>query len=84
MNSLTSVKTSLYNVCTGRSTSVVDLARVIAGLCGITADIRFAPPRAGEIRVSLGSPDRLKAALGVDCRTTVADGLRATLDSLKL
>ncbi len=83
MGSLTGVKTSLYNVCTGRSTSVVDLAQTIAGLCGIRAEISFAPPRAGEIRVSLGSPDRLKTELGVACRTEIADGLRATLASLK-
>ncbi len=83
MAGLTSVKTGIYNVCTGRSTSVVDLARTIAGLCGIVADITFAPPRAGEIRVSLGSPAKLKAELGVECRTEIADGLRATLDSLK-
>jgi len=83
MVSLTGVKTSLYNVCTGRSTSVVDLAHTIAGLCGIGPDITFVPPRAGEIQVSVGSPARLKAELGIDCRTEIADGLRATLDSLK-
>jgi len=84
MGSLTGgAKTSLYNVCTGRSTSVVDLAQTIAGLCGLRAEITFAPPRAGEIRVSLGSPDRLKIELGVACDTDIADGLRATLDSLK-
>lgn len=83
MAGLTTVKTQIYNVCTGRSTSVVDLAQIIAGLCGITADITFAPPRAGEIRTSLGSPARLKAELGIECRTPIADGLRATLASLK-
>ena len=83
MGSLTTVKTAVYNVCTGRSTSVVDLAHTIAGLCGIAADISFATPRAGEIRVSLGSPAKLKAELGIECRTEIADGLRATLESLK-
>ncbi|MDB5361213.1 MAG: epimerase [Rhodospirillales bacterium] len=82
MAGLTTVKTSIYNVCTGRSTSVVDLAQIIAGLCGIAADITFAPPRAAEIRTSLGSPARLKAELGIECRTDIADGLRATLASL--
>ena len=77
------VATGLYNVCTGRSISVLDLAHTIAGLCGIAAEIGFAPARAGEIRVSLGSPDRLRTELGVECRTEISDGLRATLDSLK-
>ena len=83
MAGFSGVKTSVYNVCTGRSTSVVDLARTIAGLCGIVPDIAFTPSRAGEIRVSLGSPARLKADLGIECRTEIAQGLRATLDSLK-
>jgi len=76
------VATAVYNVCTGRSTSVVELVATIAGLCGIAPEIEFAPPRAGEIRVSLGSPDRLRAELGIECRTLLADGLSATLDSL--
>ena len=75
--------TAVYNVCTGRSTSVIDLAGTIADLCGILAEITFAPPRAGEIRVSLGAPDRLQQALGIECRTGMVSGLRATLDSLK-
>jgi UDP-glucose 4-epimerase len=73
------VETGLYNVCTGRSTSVVALARTIAGLCRIEPDIRFAGPRAGEIRFSLGSPDRLRAELGIECRTELATGLAALL-----
>jgi UDP-glucose 4-epimerase len=77
------VRTGVYNVCTGRSTSVVDLAHTIARLCGIDAEITFATPRAGEIRVSLGAPDRLRSELGIECRTEMAEGLRATLDSLK-
>ena len=83
MGSLTGVKTAVYNVCTGRPTSIVDLAHTIAALCGVAADINFAAPRAGEIRVSLGSPERLEAELGIDCRTGISDGLRATLVSLK-
>ena len=83
MGSLTGVKTAVYNVCTGRPTSIVELAHAIAALCGVAADITFAAPRAGEIRVSLGSPERLEAELGIDCRTGISDGLRATLDSLK-
>jgi UDP-glucose 4-epimerase len=82
-NAADSVKTAVYNVCTGRSTSVVDLAHTIADLCGIQADIIFAVPRAGEIRVSLGSPAKLKAELGIECHTPIAEGLRKTLDSLK-
>lgn len=44
------------NVCTGRSTTILELARVLGQLGGIAPDIRFAPPRTGDIRRSLGCP----------------------------
>jgi UDP-glucose 4-epimerase len=72
----------IYNVCTGRSTSVLELARVIAKLCGVEADISFAAPRAGDIRISLGSPERLQRQLGIACKTGMESGLAAVLGSI--
>jgi len=71
----------VFNVCTGRSTSILDLAATIGALCGRAPQIDFAPPRAGEIRASLGDPARLAAALGVTAATSLRDGLAKTLGS---
>ena len=53
----------VFNVCTGHATSVLDLAHLIADLAGKPLNHSFQPPRAGEIRHSLGDPTRLRATL---------------------
>jgi UDP-glucose 4-epimerase len=65
----------VFNVCTGVATSVLDLARVIAELCRRAADVAHGAPRAGEIRHSLGVPDKANAALCLSSRRNLRDGL---------
>jgi len=72
-----------FNVCTGRATTIRALAETIATLSGVTLQTTLGPPRAGDIRRSLGSPERAAAALGVRAETGLAEGLRATLDWLR-
>jgi UDP-glucose 4-epimerase len=69
----------VFNVCTGIPISVIDLARTIATLAGVPAEIRHAPPRAGEIRHSVGSPDLARQMLGLTRPVELRDGLRAVL-----
>jgi UDP-glucose 4-epimerase len=69
----------VFNVCTGRTTSVLDIARTVASLCGTPPEIAFAPPRAGEIRISLGDPARARKELGFEARTDLRTGLSKTL-----
>lgn len=59
---LASPEAPVLNVCTGEATSVLQLARVIAATCGSLPDIAYAPPRAGDIRHSVGSPRRAREA----------------------
>lgn len=69
----------VFNVCTGRATTIRDLAATIAGILGQDPAIAFAPPRAGEIRASLGDPARAASGLGVTAATPLRDGLARTL-----
>ncbi len=69
----------VFNVCTGIATSVLDLAHLIASLVGNRLDHTFQPPRAGEIRHSLGDPTRLRATLQPDEPVKLRDGLREVL-----
>ncbi len=55
----------VLNVCTGRATSVLELAHVIAEVCGAAPAVTHLPPRLGEIRHSLGDPTRLRTELGL-------------------
>ncbi len=68
------------NVCTGRETSVLELAQTLAELSGRPAQIGHGPARAGDIRRSVGSPARAKTLLGISAGTSLARGLASTLE----
>jgi UDP-glucose 4-epimerase len=69
----------ILNVCTGRPISILDMAGLLGELAGRSPAIEHGPARPGDIRHSCGSPERAIAALGVQARTALADGLRRTL-----
>ena len=69
----------VFNVCTGRAISVLDLAGAIGGLLGVTPEIRFGPPRIGEIRHSVGDPSAARMALGLGQQVRLEVGLRDLL-----
>jgi UDP-glucose 4-epimerase len=69
-----------FNVCSGMAVSVLELAGLVAELSGVAADLRFEPPRRGDIRHSLGSPAASRAALGTGEPTSLRDGLRQLID----
>jgi UDP-glucose 4-epimerase len=69
----------VYNVCTGRPTSVNQLAATLAELSGKPLNVAYGPARPGDIRVSIGDPTRLEQDFAMRCETSLADGLAATL-----
>jgi len=71
----------VFNVCTGRGTTILDLARSIGRLIGREPVISHQPPRAGDIRLSLGNPAKAAGALGIAAGTPLDDGLRRTLEA---
>jgi UDP-glucose 4-epimerase len=70
---------SVFNLCTGRGTSVLELARIIASLCRQTLEIRFKPQREGEIAHSRGDPTAARRVLRLGRSTELRVGLAATL-----
>ncbi|MCW5729647.1 MAG: NAD-dependent epimerase/dehydratase family protein [Alphaproteobacteria bacterium] len=69
----------VFNIATGRPTSVNELARAIAATVGRPARIERAPARTGDIRLSIGNPARLNATFGFAAETRLIDGLKPTL-----
>ena len=63
------------NVCTGRETSVLELAGTLARLCRTNVPVGHGPGRPGDIRRSVGSPARAQALLGVAATTMLDSGL---------
>lgn len=68
-----------YNVCSGRAITVNRLAEEILAICRATGRIDHGPERIGDIRDSLGSPERAATELGFTCSGDLAEGLRETL-----
>jgi UDP-glucose 4-epimerase len=67
------------NVGTGRQTTICELYHRVAALAGSDAEPAFGPPRPGDIRNSCAHPKHLWDTLGIIARTSLADGLQATL-----
>jgi UDP-glucose 4-epimerase len=68
-----------YNVGYGRSQSILDLAQEIIRLTGSKSAIEHLPPRAGDVRHSLASTERLLAA-GWKPQSSVSAGLAETVE----
>lgn len=71
------------NACTGRETSVVQLAQLIGDLLACDPVTTTGPARAGDIDRSVGSPALAKSLLNVIAGTSLRDGLVTTLASLR-
>lgn len=63
------------NICTGRATSLLDLAGIFASHFPGVGAPQHRPARNGDIIHSLGDPAAATAALGFTARTSVAEGL---------
>jgi len=67
---------SVFNVCTGKTTSLLELAAAIGRVFGRTPEIAFAEARAGDIRESLGNPAAARDVLGFTANFPIEEGLR--------
>ncbi len=67
-------------IATGRQVSLLELVEALSSLLRVEPSIMFAPARAGDIRHSVGNPERLLARLGTRPATSLADGLHALLE----
>jgi UDP-glucose 4-epimerase len=66
---------SVFNICTGKTTSLLELAAAIGGVFGLTPAIAFGPARAGDIRESLGNPQMTREVLGFSANVSIQEGL---------
>lgn len=69
------VAPAVFNICTGRTTTLLELIDILARLHGTRPEIIHADARAGDIRHSLGDPTRARSALGVTAEIPLEQGL---------
>jgi UDP-glucose 4-epimerase len=67
------------NIATGKKTSLLDLISTLSDIAGHKTEIKFAPPRTGDIVHSLASPERMNLELGIVADTLLSDGLTALI-----
>lgn len=72
-----------FNIGTGRQTSVEELYRAIAKICGVDLPPRHEPPRAGELQNSALDASKAKALLGWEPRNGLEEGLVQTVEFLR-
>lgn len=68
-----------FNVCTGIELTVRDLTNMLLELFPGAPQTQYAPPRAGDIYKSVGSPRLAESALGFRAATPLLEGLRETV-----
>lgn len=70
---------NVFNVCTGHRSTLNDLTVALSDVCGRSISVRYAPARKGDIRGSVGDPSAAKAALDVEAKTSLRQGLERLL-----
>jgi UDP-glucose 4-epimerase len=73
----------VFNICTGDEIRVIDLVEILMDLFPDALAPEFAPPRAGDIYRSVGSPAKAEKILGFKAQTSLEDGLRAVVEHMK-
>ena len=73
----------VFNVGTGRETSVVDLYDLCARVAGSDARAEQAPARLGELQRSVLDPELATTELGFRAMVQLDDGLQATWDWIR-
>jgi UDP-glucose 4-epimerase len=69
------IASGVANICTGRSTSLLELVEAFRRHYPQAADAAHAPARSGDILHSVGAPDEAASALGFQADTSVDQGL---------
>ena len=75
-----STNAPVFNICTGKGTTVRALAEAMADLYRTDLVAYHHPARSGDVRISIGDPRRAAEQLGFKAETTLIDGLAIILD----
>ena len=73
----------VFNVGTGRETSILDLYALCARVAGSDTPAEHAPARLGELQRSVLDPELAARELGFRAMVELEDGLQATWDSVR-
>jgi len=69
----------VFNIATGRRTTLNDVFRILKKITGYGGDAKYGPERAGDVKHSLADILRARQHLGYEPRVTFEQGLKATV-----
>jgi UDP-glucose 4-epimerase len=72
----------VINICTGRATTINRLASVIESAAGRIIKRNYSAARKGDIRVSIGDPERLAAQLKLSLNITLSEGFNFMMQDI--
>ena len=75
---LEKVKGEVFNLATGRSISVADIARIISAEFGNKSKLEFMIDRFGQVQKHIGSAKKAETILGFQASTSFEEGLKKT------
>jgi UDP-glucose 4-epimerase len=73
----------VFNVCSGHETTLLDLLEELSEVSPHQSSVHFGAPRPGDIYRSVGNPQKASAALGFRVETSLANGLKQTVEWMK-
>ncbi|MBB1487335.1 NAD-dependent epimerase/dehydratase family protein [Oceanospirillum sediminis] len=76
-----SVRAPVFNVCTGRSSSIKDLANILFSIVGYDVKVTYAARKPGDIQTSLGDPGALVHQFNYQPQYDLYSGLMEMLAS---
>lgn len=74
---------TIFNMGTGKGTSILDIINILSDTMGIKPKIEFKEPRPGEIGNFVADPKLLFSTFGKIPSTNVKDGIKKTVDWLQ-
>ncbi|MGB0942027.1 MAG: NAD-dependent epimerase/dehydratase family protein [Marinomonas sp.] len=74
----------IFNVCTGHSTSILQLAKTLFAVSGVPPQIDFRAARSGDIFTSLGHPKKAQVGLNIEAKVELGKGLKMTVSALAI
>jgi len=73
----------IFNICRGIETRILDLLDVLYGMFPNAPKHEFAPPRAGDLYRSVGSPQKATDVMGFKAKVTLEDGLKEVVEWMR-
>ncbi len=73
------IEGEVFNIGSGRATSINELAKAVLDLAGATLEIHHEKPRAGDIEHSYADISKAKRMLGFEPKVNLREGLKALI-----